>query len=127
LVVPIVTAIVLYLILRPIVRQACRFGVPPAIAAAAVLFTLLIALGLATYLVFQPARTAIAAAPRHLAVIKEKLSFLTERLQQINEATETIAETTEEEESPVGDEEPVPVEIKQPAWASNVSYLTGTG
>ncbi|TWU51240.1 AI-2E family transporter [Rubripirellula reticaptiva] len=128
--VPVVTSFVIYMVLRPIVRQGKRIGINPAIGSAGIIFGLLVALGLATYLVFEPAQQTIAEAPSHIAIVKEKLSFVTEKLQAVNQATEDLADTTSQTEtsaSATADDEPVPVEIKQPEWTSNVTYLSGTG
>ncbi|TWU22316.1 pheromone autoinducer 2 transporter [Novipirellula galeiformis] len=128
LAVPIVTAMVVYLVLRPIVRHGSRIGIPPSIGAIGTMLGILVLLGLGTYLVIQPAQEIIADTPRHLVVVKEKLSFITERLRAVDAATEELAETAEAEEVGVAEEEtPVPVEIKQANWASNLSYLSGTG
>ncbi|MEM9825222.1 MAG: AI-2E family transporter [Planctomycetota bacterium] len=132
LVVPIVTAMVLYMVLRPIVRQGARAGLPTAVGSAGVILGLVFVFAMATYSVVEPGRQVIAKAPRHVAVVKRKLSFLTRQLDQVEEATEDIAATekqiddsTEGEKTEV--DEPVPVEIKQPSWTSNYTYLSGTG
>ncbi len=127
--VPVVTAFVIYMVLRPLVRQGKRLGIHPAVGSAGIIVGLLIALGFATYLVIEPAQQTIAEAPSHVAVVKEKLSFVTENLRTFNKATKDLAETTGEAESPSADKElePVPVEIKQPEWTTNITYLSGTG
>ena len=66
LAVPVVTAFVIYMVLCPLVRQGKRVGIPPPIGAAGIILTLLIAFGLATYSVIQPAQDMIAEAPRHV-------------------------------------------------------------
>ncbi|MGB7327602.1 MAG: AI-2E family transporter [Rubripirellula sp.] len=128
--VPVVTAFVVYMVLRPLVRHGKRFGIHPAVGSAGIIFGLLVALGLATYLVFEPAQKTIAKAPSHIATVKEKLAFVTDKLRAVNQATEDLADSTSDTESPqtaTNDEEPVPVEIKQPEWTSNFTYLSGTG
>lgn len=127
LLIPVVTAIVLYLTLRPLVRQARRVNIPPALAAVGIIVGIGLMLAAGTYLVFQPAQTAVADAPRHLSVVKEKLAFVTDRLNDVDEVTEELAETEEEATEEVAAEKPVPVEIKQPSWTSGWSYLSGTG
>ena len=86
--VPVVTALVVYLTLRPLVRQAHRSGVPPAVGAVGIIALVLLSLGLGTYLVLQPAQTTIAEAPRYMVQVKKKLSFITKKLKQAGELLE---------------------------------------
>ncbi len=127
LVIPVVTAVVLYLTLRPIVRQTSRAGVPASFTATAIVGGIILLLALTTYVVVKPAQMVIENAPKNLEVVKEKLAFITERLKDVDEATDQLAET--DDGTSVGEkkDEPVPVEIKQPSWTSGWSYLSGTG
>ena len=119
------------MVLRPLVRQGKRLGIHPAVGATAIMVGLFVTVGLATYLVIQPAQQTIAEAPSHIAVVKEKLSFLTDNLREVNKTTEDFAEASREPDSnqPSEAEEdtPVPVKIKQPDRTNNVTYLSGTG
>ncbi|QDV71216.1 AI-2 transport protein TqsA [Rosistilla carotiformis] len=125
LIVPIVTAVVLYLVLRPLVRHAQRLGIPSTVGAIGTMLGLLVLLSLSTFLVLQPARQIIAEAPQNLSIVKARLATITDKLKAIDRAAEDL---TEEAEAEVGEEEkPVPVEIKQPNWNNNLSYLSGTG
>jgi predicted PurR-regulated permease PerM len=130
LAVPIALSFMLYMVLRPIVRQGQRIGIPPAVGAAGIILGLVIAFGFATYLVIEPAQATIAEAPQHIETVKQKLAFLTHRIKRVSEATEDLAEPTPAGVPIAGEEiqeEPVPVEIKQPEWTNSVSYLSGTG
>jgi predicted PurR-regulated permease PerM len=127
LVVPIATGLVLYLVLRPVVRYGRRLGIPSSVGAIGIMLGLLVALSVGTYLVIEPAKETIAEAPRYIETVKAKLSFITARLRAVDDATENIAETVDGEDPRSRAEAPVPVEIRQPAWASNLSYLSGTG
>lgn len=128
LVVPIVTAVVLYLVLRPLVRHGQRLGIPSALGAVGTMVGVLALLSAGSFLVFQPAQQTVADAPRHISVVKEKLAVITDRLKAVDRAAEDLAESTEETETTAaGKEDPVPVEIKQPAWNNNLTYLSGTG
>jgi len=126
LVVPIVTAIVLYLVLRPLVRQGRRFGIPPPVGAAGIMAGLLLLLGIGTYAVIEPAKEIFNEAPSYSLKVKDKLAFITDRLKEVDKATTTLADT-DDEDVPATEEKPVPVEIKQPAWSGSYSYLSGTG
>ncbi|WP_417736326.1 AI-2E family transporter [Rosistilla oblonga] len=127
LVIPVVTAIVLYLTLRPIIRHGQRIGIPSTVSAVGIIAGIALTLGLGTYLVIEPAKATIAEAPQHLSVVKEKLSFITDRLKEVDKATEELADAEEETAGKPKEEQPVPVEIKQPTWTSGWSYLSGTG
>lgn len=127
LAVPIATGMVLYLVLRPAVRYGHRFGIPSSIGAAGIMAALLIVVSVSTYLVIEPAKETASRAPEYLKTVQEKLSFITTRLKAVDKATESIGETADTEDDADADEAPVPVEIRQPAWAGNMSYLTGTG
>ncbi len=127
LVIPIITSIVIYLTLRPLVRQANRAGVPTSFTAIGIVASMTLLLGIGTYLVVAPAKQVIADAPQHLNVVKEKLSFITERLKDVDEATEQLTDTETDDVAEDGKVDPVPVEIKQPSWTSGWSYLSGTG
>lgn len=87
LVIPVVTAIVLYLTLRPIVRQAKKFRIPAPAAAIGIIVGILMALSLATYVVIEPAKEAIADAPSYMSVAKDKLAFVFDRLKDVDQAT----------------------------------------
>jgi predicted PurR-regulated permease PerM len=127
LTVPIATGLVLYLVLRPVVRYGNHLGIPSPVGAAGIMAGLLILVGSGTYLVIEPAKETMTAAPQYVETVKEKLSFITARMRAVDEATESIAETTDGEGESEAEDAPVPVEIKQPAWVGNMSYLTGTG
>jgi len=79
------------------------------------------------YSVIEPAKETISEAPAYLETVKEKLSFITARLKEVDEATDSIAETAGADGESETDDTPVPVQIKQPAWVGNMSYLSGTG
>lgn len=126
LIVPLVTGIVLYLTLRPLVRSGRRIGIPDAFGATLVMAALLITIGLGTYLVIDPAKKIVADVPEYTAVVKKRLGTILARVREVDKATEEIAESAEDDGVPV-EEKPVPVEIKQPAWSTNVSLVSGTG
>jgi predicted PurR-regulated permease PerM len=125
LIVPVITALVIYLTLRPLLRRSRLMGIPPVFGATAIMACLLLAITIGSFLLIQPARDTIAEAPSYLLVLKEKLSFVLTRLENVTEATDQIVESTDEE-SPL-EEKPVPVEIKQPTWTTNIAYISGTG
>ncbi len=127
LTVPIATGTVLYLALRPAVRYGIRFGIPSSVGAAGIMIALLLVVGICGYVIIEPAKETISRVPQYLDTVKEKLSFITARLKAVDEATESMAEATDFDDQSEIEDAPVAVEIKQPAWVSNMSYLSGTG
>lgn len=127
LTVPLATGTVLYLVLRPAVRYCIRLGIPSSVGAAGIMIALLLVVGICGYAIIEPAKETVSRAPQYLNTVKDKLSFITARLKAVDEATESIAETTDSDDRSEIEEAPVPVEIKQPAWVGNMSYLSGTG
>lgn len=127
LTVPLATGLVLYLVLRPAVRYGNHHGVPSSLGAAGIMAGVLALVGFGMYSVIEPAKETIADAPVYLETVKEKLSFITAQLKEVDEATDSIAETAGAEGESEADDTPVPVQIKQPAWVGNMSYLSGTG
>ncbi len=124
--VPVTVAVFAYLTLRPIVRGAAKVGVPPALAASAVMLSLGMMLGILFYLVAGPAQEMLRNAPQSMSVAREKLSFIFDRLERVNQATEDIAKESEDSDGIV-DKEPVPVQIKQSTWTTTSPILAGTG
>ncbi len=126
LVVPIVTALFAYLTLRPIVRVMRQFRIPPTVSAAAVMIVLACVLAIGAYLVVEPAQQVIANAPANLETVKDRLSFVLNKVKELNDATESMSEIDTDQVASKSDD-PVPVEVKQPAWSTNLSIVTGTG
>jgi len=127
LVVPVATGIVFYLVLRPVVRYGGKMGVPSSVSAVGIMLGLFATFSVGMYLVIEPAKQTIVEAPRYLDTVKTKLSFITARLREVDDATDSIAKAADGEDPQESDETPVRVEIKQAAWAGNLSYLSGTG
>jgi len=127
LVVPVATGIVFYLVLRPVVRYGAKMGVPSSVSAVGIMLGLFATFSVGMYLVIEPAKQTIVEAPRYLDTVKTKLSFITARLREVDDATDSIAKAADGEDPQESDETPVRVEIKQAAWAGNLSYLSGTG
>ena len=130
LLIPIVTALFLYLTLRPVQRSLRRRHIPNSVAAFAITALLALGLGASVYTVFQPARQMFAEAPTHLETVKHRLDFVFDKINSVNEATEELSKATEEssdDESSSDSDGVVPVEVRQPAWSTNFVLLSGTG
>ncbi|MFY9254056.1 MAG: AI-2E family transporter, partial [Fuerstiella sp.] len=68
----------------------------------------------------------IERAPQHMVVVKQRLSFILDKVAAFNEATDHMADSRNDSSKNPRDE-PVSVEVKQPALTSNLSILSGTG
>lgn len=123
--VPIAVAIFAYLTLRPVTACCSKIGIPSAVSAAIVMLVLGLLIGGGGYLLSGPAQEMVAEAPEAMNVAKKKLRFVFDRIESVNQATEEISTAAEVSESP--EEKPVPVEIKQPAWSTNDTIVSGTG
>lgn len=126
LIVPILTSLFAYLTLRPLVRRLGRIAIPPGFGAAIIMLGLTGLIAIGTLFVFEPAKQMIDRAPQNLQVVKQRLSFILDKLEAFNKATDEMADATSDSTQPAPDE-PVPVEVKQPAFTANLTILSGTG
>lgn len=124
--VPIVFALFCYLTLRPMFRRLTRLGIPAPIMAAAVMGLTGIAMVVAGLVAYEPLKDVVAELPQSVDVIKAKAEALTERFQNVSEATDELSEVAGQVSGDIEDE-PIAVEIKQPALTSNVAILSSTG
>jgi predicted PurR-regulated permease PerM len=125
LVVPVVTALFAYLTLRPLVRRGTAWGLPTGVTAAGVILSLGLLFALLTLLVLEPAKQLAADAPDSMAVVKDRLSLVMQKVHSFDRVTDQLSESAESPED--AQEKPVPVEIKQPAWSTNLTLVSGTG
>lgn len=87
---PIVTAFVLALLFRPVVRVGRRYRIPEAVTAGGVLALILGGLlGLAIFMV-EPAEQWIEKLPRQVHVIGKKMAGIRSRWRQFNDATAKV-------------------------------------
>jgi predicted PurR-regulated permease PerM len=154
---PLVIAVVLTLLLRPVVRRCRTFGIPDAFSAAVVMgvLVLLAAAGLARLV--GPAQRWIDNGPGYLREVGEKLHFVRERVQEISRTSEQVramaagedapADEDDEDESlidrtlagitgskkdqniedAIEEDQPIPVEVRQPGLMTGLSVLSTTG
>lgn len=125
LVVPMLIAVFAYLTLRPLVRRGKRFGIPSAVGAALIMVSALGMVAIPVVWVIEPARKTLSRTPTYIDNVHRKLGFVFERLDDVNDATTQLSEEPENDENQT--EDPVPVEIRQPAWSSNLTLVSGTG
>lgn len=124
--VPIAVALFAYLTVRPVIRACSRWGIPTSVSAAGAMLVLCLIVGGGIYLLSGPAQQMLDEVPQSMTDVKAKLGFVFEKIESVNAATEDISDTADEENISVEDE-PVPVEIKQPAWTTSSPIIAGTG
>jgi predicted PurR-regulated permease PerM len=87
---PVVIALVLTLLLRPVVRRCRSLRLPDAASAAVVLGVLLLLAGAGVAQLIVPAQEWIDNGPRYLRDVGEKLHFVRERVQEINRTSKEV-------------------------------------
>lgn len=124
LVLPLLVSVFAYLTLRPMVRKGKRIGIPEPLGAALIMGTVLLIVAVPAYLVIEPAKNTLEKTPSYISNVKAKLGFVLERMDQVSDATTQLSKDSNEKNAT---EDPVPVEIRQPAWSSNLTLVSGTG
>lgn len=118
---PIMFAIVLALLLRPIVRRGRRWRIPEGISAAVLLIGIVVTLILGVMTLIEPAKEWIDQAPTHLQAAGERLKGVREQIDNINEASEKVEQIAESSDANSKEAEgPFPFAPEEPT-ADNVS------
>jgi len=107
---PIVLAILLDFLLRPLVRALRRIGLPEAGGAGLVVLGLIATLGLGIYYLARPAADYLALAPQSIEKVREKIESMRGSVAQVTEAAEQVERVTD-----VGADDGPKVEIKGPS------------
>ncbi len=121
---PLVLAMVLYLVLRPAMLKLRQWGIPAAFSAA---FCLVIPSAMVVLVIFHlatPVREFVADLPQNMVVIQQKMQGVTEQIENVETASKKLEDLGEDEEDV--EEEPVPVEIQQPRFAPGLAVLSST-
>ncbi|HRK96210.1 MAG TPA: AI-2E family transporter, partial [Rhodospirillales bacterium] len=90
---PVVAAVVLYIVLWPVVRLFARFRVPTALGAAVVVSGLLGIAATGVYVLADPAAAWLAQAPKVLSQVQAKIRAPVEELNKAREQVEGLVET----------------------------------
>ena len=90
---PVVAAVVLYIVLWPVVRLLARFRVPTALGAALVVSGLLGTAATGIYVLADPAAAWLAQAPKVLSQVQAKIRAPVEELNKAREQVEGLVET----------------------------------
>ncbi len=117
---PIVFAMILYLVLQPVMRAFMRVHIPKLPAAILVIFILVGALGALGFMLSAPAASWISKAPSSLSQLESELFFIKEPIAQLQNATKQVEKITE----PPGASEGLNVTVAGPGLGSFL--LSGT-
>tara|TARA_R100000789_G_scaffold79247_3_gene74439 strand:- start:10841 stop:12100 length:1260 start_codon:yes stop_codon:yes gene_type:complete len=120
---PVVMALMLYLVLRPVMRIFHHWHLPPVVGATICLFVIIGAFTAAVMNLTGPIKDWIANAPEYLNEIELKLSGVEAQIENMEEASEKIKDIAE----PDGADEPVPVAIQQPKLFPGVELVSNSG
>lgn len=90
---PVVAAVVLYIVLWPVVRLLARFRVPTSLGAAIVVSGLLGIAATGVYVLADPAAAWLAQAPKVLSQVQAKIRAPVEELNKAREQVEGLVET----------------------------------
>lgn len=120
LVVPIVLALLLYLVLSPLVGGLVRLRVPRGLAAALVVLGLTAAVGGGVYALADPATAWLRQAPTALQEMRAKLNLSRGPLADLERASQTVEEITGADSPDVQK-----VVVQDTSWQT--ALATGTG
>lgn len=87
---PIVMALMLALLFRPVVRRGRKYRIPEAVCAAAVLAMTLGTISLAASYLFAPAQEWIDHAPEYMREVGVKLRVVREQIEDLHETTTEV-------------------------------------
>ncbi|XZE53512.1 AI-2E family transporter [Planctomycetaceae bacterium SH139] len=125
LITPFVVAFLLYLTLRPVVSQLSRHRVPPPISATVLLVIFLVILAIGVVTVIEPASSWTQNLPSQVARLRDKLSTMDgpfDELRRARKEVEAIGQAGGGGDAALDD--PIAVEVIQPAWTSR--YLVNS-
>lgn len=119
---PIILALVINLVLKPLVLRLSRWRIPEALGAAVILTGAVGVFAVIGVTLWNPAVSWIQSAPESFETVAHKLRPLREPIEEINEASEKVTEMTEEK----GFNEPLEVTIQQPKISNTILNTSGS-
>ncbi|HET9299876.1 MAG TPA: AI-2E family transporter [Candidatus Polarisedimenticolaceae bacterium] len=124
---PVVLAILLTFLLRPLVAALARIWIPPAIGAAIVVLGTVGTLGYTVWQLAEPAVAWADRAPSSLRDVERKLRILKEPMQTVSRATEQVEKlTTVEPNTPTRQVEIKPTGLRDTLWEGTWGFLGAT-
>lgn len=122
---PIVLAVLLSFLLRPLVRGLRRLFIPHAVGAGLILLALLGGVGFGAYQLAGPAAQWFETAPQNLRKIERKLRDLKKPVQTVSQATEQVAKMAQVGRSSVQTVAVQPASLGERLWSQTVELATG--
>ncbi len=124
---PVVLAILLTFLLRPLVTALARFWIPPALGAAVVVLGTVGVLGYTVWQLAEPAVTWAERAPSSLRDVERKLRILKAPMQTVSRATEQVEKlTTVDPNTPTRQVEIKPTGLRDTLWEGTWGFLGAT-
>ena len=124
---PVVLAILLTFLLRPLVTGLAKLWIPPAIGAALVLLGLVGLVGYGGWQLAEPAVTWVQRAPSSLRDVERKLRVLKEPMRTVSRATDQVEKLTTVEPAPaVRQVEIKPTGLRDTLWEGTWGFLGAT-
>jgi len=122
---PIVLAVLLSFLLRPLVRGLKRLFIPHALGAGIILLALLGGVGFGAYELAAPAAQWFETAPQNLRKIERRLRDLKKPVQTVSQATEQMARMAQVGKNPVQTIAVQPASWGERLWSQTVDIATG--
>jgi predicted PurR-regulated permease PerM len=124
---PVVLAVLLTFLLRPLVAGLARLRIPMGVGAAVVLFGAVGLLGYGGWQLAEPAITWVQRAPSSLRDVERKLRILKEPMRTVNEATEQVEKLTTVEPQPATRQVEIkPTGLRDTLWQGTWGFLGST-
>jgi predicted PurR-regulated permease PerM len=121
---PVVLAVLLHFLLRPLVKAMARVWIPPALGAAVVLLGAVGLLGYTGWQLAEPAVGWVQRAPSSLRDIERKLRVVKEPMRTVSRATEQMEKlTTVEPGSTARQVEIKPTGLRDTLWEGTWGFL----
>jgi predicted PurR-regulated permease PerM len=112
--IPLVVGVMVYFLLRPVVRGLARARIPQSIGALLVLTSLLTVVGMGLYGLSYPAANWVALAPQSIRRVETRIRPLIERVERLTRTAHQV-----EKMATVGEAEQT-VQLKEPGLGSTV-------
>ncbi|HEX8522533.1 MAG TPA: AI-2E family transporter [Tepidisphaeraceae bacterium] len=123
--VPIVFAVMLSILLRPVVRTLERFHIPTPLGAAVVVLTLIGLFVLAGWLLVAPIQNWMATAPQRFEQAQEKLNRLRQPVQKVQDVAKKLGQVTDGASTqPAGEATPAPAPAQQSSLTNRLAGAT---
>jgi predicted PurR-regulated permease PerM len=120
---PLVLALLLSYLLRPIIRTLARLKIPPSVSAAVVLISLIAIIGYGISILAAPGADWLEKAPYSLQQLQSKLSPLKHPMEKMAQASGEI-EKLATPQSPTSTKQPTAVEIRRHPIAETLVVRT---